>query len=105
MKDSDEEELHRLCDMLKKVDEMLHADSPLREAVMKGALALSITFADGSRAKLESIALGTGKPLTETQRTYLGKMGIDLGEQNHPNETAVMSQFIVVDSSVPPHQL
>lgn len=77
MTDNDEKELHRLCDMLKEVDEGLDIDCPLREAVSKGALALSIAFIHGFRSKVEDWVEGVGRPLTETQRDSLSSIGID----------------------------
>lgn len=77
MTDNDEKELHRLCDMLKEVDECLDANSPLREAVSKGALALSLGFIHGFRSKLEDLAQGIGQPLTESQKAQLFSNGIE----------------------------
>jgi hypothetical protein len=74
MTDNDEKELHRLCDMLKEVDEGLDVGSPLREAVSKGALALSIAFTHGLRSKVENWAECVGRPLTETQRDALSSV-------------------------------
>lgn len=77
MTEDDENELHRLGDMLKEVHDGLDAGSPLREAVTKAGLGLSLAFIGGQRAKIEEIAAGLGRPLNEAQREQLRKLGID----------------------------
>ena len=80
MTNEDETELHRLCDMLRLVDQSLAHDSPLREAVRKAGFGLSLAFIDGRRSKIEELALNIGKPLTEAQRQHLLSLGIDPDE-------------------------
>ena len=73
----DETELHRLCDMLKVVHDGLDEGSPLREAVTKAGLGLSLAFMNGQRWKMEELAAGLGRPLDEAQRQELRALGID----------------------------
>jgi hypothetical protein len=79
MTDDDENELHRLCDMLKEVHDGLDEGSPLREAVTKAGLGLSLAFMNGQRWKMEELAAGLGRPLDEgsRQRQELRRLGID----------------------------
>jgi len=81
----DVEELHRLCDMLKKVDDGLDIGSPLREAVSKGALALSVAFIQGFRSKVEDLAESVGRPLSESQRAFLSSTGIESKDSKLPD--------------------
>lgn len=73
----DENELHRLCDMLREVHHTLDAGSPLREAVTKAGFGLSLAFFHGDRSKIEELALGVGRPLDEPQQQHLRTLGID----------------------------
>ncbi len=73
----DENELHRLCDMLREVHHTLDAGSPLREAVTKAGFGLSLAFMQGHRSKIEELTLGVGRPLDEAQRQHLRMLGID----------------------------
>ena len=77
MSEEDERELHRLCDMLKVVHDGLDVGSPLREAVTKAGLGLSLVFMNGQRSKVEELAAGLGRPLDEEQRQKLRALGID----------------------------
>jgi hypothetical protein len=77
MTENDESELHRLCDMLKVVHDGLKVGSPLREALTKAGLGLSLAFMNGQRWKMEELAAGLGRPLDEGQRQELRKLGID----------------------------
>lgn len=54
MSPTDEQELHRLAQMLEVVDKQLPISSPLREALMKAGIALSFAFIHGSRGKIEA---------------------------------------------------
>ena len=53
MTPEDENELHRLAQMLEALDRQLPSSSPTREALMKAGIALSFAFIHGSRAKIE----------------------------------------------------
>lgn len=77
MTDDDENELHRLCAMLREVHNSLDADSGLREAVTKAGFGLSLAFIHGHRSKIENLALGVGRPLSDAQRGHLQSLGID----------------------------
>ena len=77
MTEDDENELHRLCDMLKEVRHELDKESPLREAVTKAGLGLSLAFMHGHRLKLEALAAGIGRTLDDAQREQLRTLGID----------------------------
>lgn len=77
MTEDDESELHRLCDMLKVVHDGLDEGSPLREALTKAGLGLSLAFMNGQRWKMEELAAGLGRPLDEGQRQELRRLGID----------------------------
>lgn len=81
MTNEDEQELHRLCDMLRTVNKALPTDSPLREAVEKAGFGLSLAFIHGLRPKIEDLALGVGRELDEEQKEYLRSLGIDPDEQ------------------------
>jgi hypothetical protein len=76
MTDDDQNELQRLCAMLREVHNGLDTESPLREAVTKAGLGLSLAFIHGHRAKIEDLALGGGSPLNEAQRNHLRSLGI-----------------------------
>jgi hypothetical protein len=77
MSKDDEIELHRLCGMLRQVEKGLDSKSPLREAVSKASLGLSLAFIHGLRPKMEDWALGIGRPLNEEQQAHLRSLGID----------------------------
>jgi len=77
MSPEDEQELHRLCEILRDVERALDANSPQREAVTKAALGLSLAFMRNLRPEIENLALGVGRPLDDEQRAHLWKMGID----------------------------
>ncbi len=77
MTEDDETELHRLCDMLREVHHGLDKESPLREAVTKAGLGLSLAFMHWHRLKLEALAAGIGRPLDEAQREQFRTLGID----------------------------
>jgi len=78
MTDDDENELQRLCAMLREVHNGLDTESPLREAVTKAGLGLSFAFIHGHRAKIEDLTLDSGSPLNEAQRNHLRSLGIAL---------------------------
>ena len=77
MTQEDEAELHRLCDLLRVVAKQLGAESPLTEAVEKAAFGLSLAFMRGLRPEIEYLALGVGRPLSESQLQHLRSLGID----------------------------
>ena len=53
MTPTDEEELHRLSELLRLVDSQLQSNSSAREALQKAGIALIITFLHGRRQELE----------------------------------------------------
>lgn len=77
MSPEDNDELHRLGDMLRTIDEGLLPTSVLREALQKAGLALQLGFINGLRNDIEARYEGIGAPLTETQRQHLRSMGIE----------------------------
>lgn len=77
MTDEDENELHRLCSMLREVHKSLDVESPFREAVTKASFGLSLAFIHGHRSEIEDLALGVGRPLNEVQKNHLRTLGID----------------------------
>ena len=78
MTSEDEDELHRLTEMLRQVDSTLQPESPLREALKKAGLSLTFSFIHKLRPEIERIYEGLGtEVLSEPQREYLRKLGID----------------------------
>jgi hypothetical protein len=77
MSPADETELHRLSDMLAAIDSSLPSDSPLREGLAKAGLALALGFIQGMRADIEQQFEQLGDPLSDEQRAYLKRLGID----------------------------
>lgn len=77
MKPTDENELHRLNDMLHSIDRNLERASPLREALQKAGLALALGFGHGLRPSIERQYQQLGTPLTETELEHLRSLGID----------------------------
>jgi hypothetical protein len=53
MTEDDRKELLRLGDMLQEIDQLLDSASPMREALAKADIALSIAFNQGWRSKIE----------------------------------------------------
>jgi hypothetical protein len=80
MTEADAKELHRLADMLHRIDCQLAASSPLREGLVKAGLALSLAFLHGLRPDLEGFYDKLGSPLTDSDRQHLLNMGIDLDQ-------------------------
>ena len=72
-----EAELHRLCELLRGVAKQLGTESPLIEAVEKAAFGLNLAFIRGLRPEIEDLALGIGRPLSESQLQHLRSLGID----------------------------
>ena len=67
----DEKELHRLCDMLRMIDDGLEPGSPLHEATRKAGLALSYGFIHGLRPQIESVYAQLGRPLNDSELVAL----------------------------------
>ena len=65
MTPADEQELHRLTNLLESLHELPELDSACREALKKAALALSVTFIHGMRPEMERLFVSLGKPLSE----------------------------------------
>ena len=74
----DEDELHRLTEMLREVESTLQPDSPLREAVKKAGLSLTFSYIHKLRPEIERIYsdLGTAT-LSKAQRENLVKLEIN----------------------------
>ena len=77
MTSSDEKELHRLAAMLETIDGSLERSSPLREALQKAGIALSVGFIRGLRSDIDRQFEQLGVPLTDSERARLRSMGID----------------------------
>lgn len=81
MKVEDEAELHRLCDILKKID--ADCESPEDcEALAKAALALHHCFIHGKRPEIEAQYDSIGKALSVEQRQHLMNLGIEICDPN-----------------------
>ena len=74
---SDENELHRLAAMLEEIDRSLGQSSPVREALQKAGIALSLGFIRGLRSDIDRQFEQLGTPLTDAERARLRSMGID----------------------------
>ncbi len=77
MTPTDENELHRLSDMLRAIDRELERTSPLREALNKAGVALNLGFCHGLRPEIEHHYQQLGVTLTDAQRAHLSRLGID----------------------------
>lgn len=77
MTPSDEEELRRLGDLLRAIDDGLEPNSPLREALLKAGFALVLSFSRGMRADIEQCYETRDQPLTDAQREHLRGLGLD----------------------------
>lgn len=77
MSPADEQELHHVSALLAEVDKSLPEDPPLREALVKAGLALSIAFIDGRRRWIENTYAHLDDDLTDEQREHLIRLGID----------------------------
>ena len=74
---SDEKELDRLSAMLEEIDHGLDRGSPVREALQKAGIALSLGFIRGLRSDIERQFEQLGTPLTDSERARLRSLGID----------------------------
>jgi hypothetical protein len=77
MTSSDENELHWLSEMLATIDRSLENSSPLREALQKAGVALSLGFIRGLRPDIDQHFEQLGAELTDSQRAHLRSMSID----------------------------
>jgi len=82
MTNDDEQELHRLSDLLSDVDRQLEPLSPFREALARGALALHHVFIKGYRKEIENQYNTIGQPLTAQEREDLEKITTELNREN-----------------------
>jgi len=73
MTESDEQELHRLTDILRDV-EGLAVNEGQSEAIKKAALALHSSFINGGRSQIESTFENLGKPLNSEQRAFVDSL-------------------------------
>ena len=67
MTNSDENELHRLAAMLETIDGTLEISSPLREALKKAGIALSLGFIRCLRPDIEHQFQQLGAPLSDSE--------------------------------------
>jgi len=86
MTDSDENELHRLAAMLETIDGKLDCTSPLREALKKAGLALSLCYMHGLRPDIDRHFQQFGTALSESERERLRSAGIDPESKEHSTE-------------------
>jgi hypothetical protein len=77
MTKEDEQELHRLCDLLRRVEKSLEVGSPLREAVIKAAYGVSLAFIHGFRSRVDELFARHGTELTAEEKDHLRSMGIE----------------------------
>lgn len=77
MTPSDEKELHRLAEMLRMISSTLEPHSPLREAIQKAGLALSLSFIHGLRPDIERQYGQLGVPLTDSECEHLRDLGLE----------------------------
>lgn len=80
MTTEDEKELDRLSGMLRLIDGQLDAGSPLREALEKSGIALTVAFLHDLRAEVERHYASKGEPLGGDERSHLRGLGIDPDE-------------------------
>jgi hypothetical protein len=76
MTKSDEEEAHRLCDVLRSLHHQASGDALKSEALKKAGLAVSLGFMRGLRPEIESFYRKLGAPLSEEESAELRKMGL-----------------------------
>lgn len=75
MKKEDESELHRLCALLKEINDLPSVTPVQKEALEKAALSLHLCFIAGQRERVE--LLYANAPLTEQEKEKLRSYGID----------------------------
>jgi hypothetical protein len=71
MNKNDEAELHRLTNLLSKINDKFELTTDSKEALEKAALALSVSFIHGHRKEIEKLYLSHDDQLTEDQKQYL----------------------------------
>lgn len=76
MNKSDENELCRLTNLLKLIDEKFRLSLLEREALKKAAIALSVAFIHEFRKEVELSYVGLKKGLTQSQKKHLQSMGL-----------------------------
>ena len=77
MTPQDEQELHRLSEILRSIGTGLAPGSSQREALQKAGLALTLAFTRNLRTEIERTCQELGLPLSDAQRERLGWMAID----------------------------
>ena len=77
MNKKDEAELHRLTDLLSEINNKAELTADQREALKKGALALSVSFIHGHRKEIEEIYDNLDEKLTLEQKHYLRSFGLN----------------------------
>ena len=81
MTKDDENELHRLCNVLRTLHEKAGGDARATEALRKAGVALSVGFARGLRSEIEQLYAKLDSPLTVDERTHLARMNLPSGEK------------------------
>jgi hypothetical protein len=79
MSQENDAEIYRLCELLGAIDKALPAESPLREGLQKGAIAIQTAFIHGHRKWVEDMygLQFLRGDLTEEQWAFLDRLGID----------------------------
>ena len=80
MTPEDDDEMRRICAMMEAINRTLPEASPLREGLIKGALAIQLVFARGDRRRIEETFAVLQNPLSELtpkQLEKLRRLGID----------------------------
>ncbi len=78
MTENDENELHRLTNLLSKINNKTILTEDEKEALKKAALALSVSFTHGYRKQIEEFYRSLDGPLTADQKQNLRSLGIDI---------------------------
>jgi hypothetical protein len=79
---ADEQELLRLTNVFESLHDRLDDDPSGKEALQKGALALSVSFIHGLRPEVERLYATLGKPLPEAAREHLRQLDLDQDDDN-----------------------
>jgi hypothetical protein len=83
MTPDDEKELHRLSEMLRRIDGHLE-DKTSREGLQKAGIALMLAFLRGLRPELEKWYAGIDAPISEVESVYLRSLGLEPEDPEEP---------------------
>jgi hypothetical protein len=72
--------------MLETIDGTLESNSPVREALKKAGLALSLCYMHGLRPDIDRHFQQLGTALSESERERLRSVGIDPESDKHSRE-------------------